>query len=74
MIVTPRSMPITVSLPGASTGSGTTAKAMCHCPLRKVTRYVFAAGSFAPLPWALRRKRTHPQPGTFTCAHRRFSL
>ncbi|MFC4506357.1 hypothetical protein, partial [Streptomyces vulcanius] len=22
----------------------------------------------------LRRKRTQPQPGTFTCAHRRFSL
>ncbi|WP_242620872.1 hypothetical protein [Streptomyces sp. BK239] len=71
--VTPRSMPITPPVPGAGTGSGTTANATCHCPLRKVPRNVFASGGFAPLPRALRRKRTQPQPGTLTCAHRRLS-
>lgn len=45
VILTPRSMPMTSPVPGASTSSGMTAKAMCHCPLRKVTRNVFADGS-----------------------------
>jgi hypothetical protein len=58
VIVTPRSMPITSPVPGAGVGSGMTANAMCHCPLRKVTRNVLASGSFAPLPLALRRNRT----------------
>ncbi|MEU0676539.1 hypothetical protein ABZ330_27265 [Streptomyces sp. NPDC006172] len=74
--MTPRSMPITPPVPGtgagtgtgtgAGTGSGMTANAMCHCPFLSVTRKVFASGSFAPLPWALRRKRTQPHPGTLT--------
>ncbi|MER6159984.1 hypothetical protein ABT147_31270 [Streptomyces sp. NPDC001868] len=31
-------MPITAPVPGTGVGSGKTANAMCHCPLRKVTR------------------------------------
>ncbi|MGY3205197.1 hypothetical protein ACVW19_005712 [Streptomyces sp. TE5632] len=70
VIVTPRSMPTTSPVPGAPIGSGLTAKAMCHCWLRKVTRKVFATGSAV----RVRRKRTQPQPGTFTRAHRRLSF
>jgi len=61
---------MTSPVPGASIGSGMTAKAMCHWPLRQVTRNVFAFGR-SP---RVRRKRTQPQPGTFTCAHRLLSL
>ena len=43
---TPRSIPMTSPVPGAATGAGMTANAMCHRPLRKVTRNVFAFGQF----------------------------